>query len=502
VTTGGPLPAARAERAGLAWSVRLALILAACLPPAGFLVLWTWGDALESEFGFLYWVALAVLVAAVLVGAFALRRRWRDRGRAGGLLAWAFALAVLTQAALIAGFPSQREPYVALGAGLAAGLFGAIALSARDVCGGGWARARRALFGVALALCAAELLLRLVAVAFQPALLAEASDVAGWIASHRLRPGSVRLGFPVNARGFYDVEPPAARSGRLVAVIGDSFGVGTVPHSLHYTSVAERELPGHEFYNVGVAGADPRHYLTLLTEEVRPLDPDLVVVALFIGNDLCFDQAQLEHSGALDWVGERRASALARLAGRLAKLQAETGRRRREGGAPSGEGTALVAPARVSQEFPWVLDPMLEVPTFSAEAFLKIERQRVLDTTAPSEAYPAFPWLERLVRAAGTVPLLFLLIPDEFQVEDALWDELTTALGATPERDHPQRVVGRFCAERGSATLDLLPALRAAEPLADGRLHVYALRDTHWNARGNAIAGRELARAVRARLGP
>jgi hypothetical protein len=37
-----------------------------------------------------------------------------------------------------------------------------------------------------------------------------------------------------------------------------------------------------------------------------------------------------------------------------------------------------------------------------------------------------------------------------------------------------------------------LPALREAEKQG----HTYHLRDTHWNAHGNRVAGRELGRAL------
>jgi hypothetical protein len=40
--------------------------------------------------------------------------------------------------------------------------------------------------------------------------------------------------------------------------------------------------------------------------------------------------------------------------------------------------------------------------------------------------------------------------------------------------------------------LDLLPARRAAAREA----RTYHLRDTHWNAHGNRVAARELARAL------
>jgi hypothetical protein len=49
--------------------------------------------------------------------------------------------------------------------------------------------------------------------------------------------------------------------------------------------------------------------------------------------------------------------------------------------------------------------------------------------------------------------------------------------------------------------LDLPPPLRAVPPLADGRRHLYHLRDTHFNARGNRAAGWALAEFVRGLLG-
>ncbi|MGB3969125.1 MAG: hypothetical protein WBO45_20490, partial [Planctomycetota bacterium] len=47
--------------------------------------------------------------------------------------------------------------------------------------------------------------------------------------------------------------------------------------------------------------------------------------------------------------------------------------------------------------------------------------------------------------------------------------------------------------EQGIPCLDLLPVLLAVPPLADGNRHLYLRNDTHWNARGNAVAARALA---------
>jgi hypothetical protein len=96
-------------------------------------------------------------------------------------------------------------------------------------------------------------------------------------------------------------------------------------------------------------------------------------------------------------------------------------------------------------------------------------------------------------RIAKEVPLAFVLIPDEFQVEDDVWDEVVRRSDRPLDRDTAQRVLDRVLREAGWGVLDLLPILRAVPPMEDGRRHLYHLRDTHFNARGNEAAGRALA---------
>jgi len=101
--------------------------------------------------------------------------------------------------------------------------------------------------------------------------------------------------------------------------------------------------------------------------------------------------------------------------------------------------------------------------------------------------------------------LLVVLVPDEYQVNDELWNGLLPAAiqmyahSVPPsqaresfDRDYPQQRLREWAAERGVRVLDLLPALREAEKSA----RTYHLRDTHWNSHGNRVAGEELARAL------
>ena len=146
--------------------------------------------------------------------------------------------------------------------------------------------------------------------------------------------------------------------------------------------------------------------------------------------------------------------------------------------------------------FPWTVDPTLEEGTLSEEAFLRLETQRALAACAPMPA--SFDLLCRSLlearRAAGDVPLSVMLIPDEFQVEDALWEQISHRIEASQgrplDRDRPQELLNAWLTEQGFPYLDLLPILREVPALEDGRRHLYHARDTHWNANGNRVGRR------------
>ena len=121
-----------------------------------------------------------------------------------------------------------------------------------------------------------------------PLLVTETTDNQIRRAAERRPPGTIYINFPVNSGGHYDTEFVARKdlAGSLVVNIGDSFSYGTVPHPFHYTTVAERELGNVQIYNMGYPAIGPTDYLYLLQSEALPLEPDLIVIQLFVGNDL------------------------------------------------------------------------------------------------------------------------------------------------------------------------------------------------------------------------
>lgn len=467
----------------------------------------------EDAFGRGRWAlaAGAALGAAAGVAAFVRIGRGLVRGvpvPAGAgtlrLLVYALAAGAAFHFAVI-----QRARLYHTSAGLAFGLF-ALALLARGLA----ARLPRRpvlaadvlLMNACVLALGGEIGLRVLARWRPSPILASADSPLAIVESHRPRPGSMKLGFPHNSRGYYDVEFAPKTPGKpLVVSIGDSFAEGVVPHDYHFTKVCERALPGAAVYNMGVASSGPREYLYLLEHEALGLRPDAVVVNLFLGNDIADSRDRGPAYRFLDLEN----LLLYQVPARLAKIAREREERRREGlGAaapqiePADERRAL-SPAEVLERWPWVARPLAEPPAFSKESFLATECFRARDIcalTAPHHFGDFFACLAEIKAAAGATPVVFVLIPDEFQVEEALWHEVAAAAGAPLDRDLPQRVIGAWLAARGLACLDLLPVLRAVPPLADGRSHTYHAQDTHWNARGNEAAGMAMAEVLRPML--
>ena len=453
----------------------------------------------------LLWICLVLALAGLWLELRAARRAatasspWRS----------AFVALVLAWLGFLACVPQYERLWLVCALGVSGGIFGALRVQA---CVFALAGAPRSLargidlllFTLAASALGLELGLRALSFVRPSALLAtiDASPTRV-LERNRAKPGELRFGFPCNALGHYDDEFHVKRPGeKLVACIGDSFSLGTVPHALHYTSVAERTL-GVEVDNFGVAGIGIPEYEYLLAHEALPLDPDVIVVAVFVGNDL--DLANLGSEARDRWLRpwfDRERVLLWLVPERLARMREE--RRHNAGNVARVQGESGAASAidaqggELAARFPWIADPLREEPTISLERFeaLELERARQVCGLDDARFRPVERALDGLRELAGSRKLVLLVIPDEFQVEDELWRKIIASAPGL-ERDRGQRKLAEWCTASGTSELDLLPALRAVAPLDDGRRHVYHLRDTHFNARGNRIAGEELARYLR-----
>ena len=463
--------------------------------------------ALLLGWKFRAWLALLAL-AAVAVGIAAIRElvAWRRGapGRGGTPLRAALVSCVAGAVLFLMLFPSFEKVWLDLFLGLVGGAF-ALSLLAR---GRGAAGSRGAWRVLDLGLSSACLVLVLLELGLRgigrlhPSPFLAQTDVGPWqyLVSQRLAPGEIVWGFPANSEGHYDDEftPPAADE-TVVATIGDSFSVGMVHHALHFTTVCEQET-GVRVDNYGIGGVGPFEYLDMLRLWVVPRRPRLLIVNLFVGNDLVLERAPRNRSWPefRAWL-DRDNVLVYQLPRRLWRL-----RRATQGLLPAGSSADGLAGdlQHALALFPWMADPSLEPPTYSRDTFFSIETARVRGTGRTADYKALYSVLRELRSAAGESSFAVMLLPDEFQVEDALWGEVTARPDLVGiERDRAQRLIGAFLAREGIPCLDLLPRLRAVLPMADGRRHLYHLRDTHFNARGNRVAGLALAELVRAQLG-
>jgi hypothetical protein len=311
----------------------------------------------------------------------------------------------------------------------------------------------------------------------------------------RFKPYSWFFDRKLNSGGYVDDEFFAAgKRDFVVAVLADSFGVGggVVPFDYNFATVAERRLQGAlggrfdrvAVHSFGVAGIGLPEYYHLMLTEALPTNPSLVALCVFVGNDI---EGGLNQRAPLAGYALFKNWRVAQLPKRLWRISYE----RRHGNA-AVVGTIDLRPRDVPA---YVHDYRLEPATFSEQRFMQIEAERVeiCDARRPdiADRYEgAFSFLDRFRDVLGK-RLLVVLIPDEFQVNDALWAKVVSVTAARDalDRDLPQKRITAHCAARGIAVLDLLRPLYQApqqEP-------AYQLRDTHWNARGNRLAGEAIA---------
>jgi hypothetical protein len=316
---------------------------------------------------------------------------------------------------------------------------------------------------VAVTLVLAEVSLHWFAPWAGPSLL-----VSDQLDAHRLVPGrDYGAGLRGNALGYPGPDFARSKSPGVfrIAALGDSFAVGpAVPWAENYLTLLQAALPRTEVYNFGVSGAGPREYELILRRDVWTYQPDLVLLSVFVGNDITETMATPRHL-------DPRGSALYLLLSRSWRLLRERG--------------AAPAPDRLAG------------PALSEAAFREVEGRRLavcLDPPPPGlekKWQAALGHLDRLATDCQRhgVPLAVVLIPDEFQVNPAVLALAREEANVAPQRvdlERPQRCLLQFCQERGVPCLDLRPAFQ-------GTTAAYAPRDTHWNTRGNRLAAAAIA---------
>jgi len=220
----------------------------------------------------------------------------------------------------------------------------------------------------------------------------------------RVRPGSSYYGFPINSLGFHDTEfskADARPSGSSPSATPSPSGlspIGQLPHPARGGPRASWAARG------GVQHGHPPHrtadYLNLLVNEGLALEPDLVLVSFYIGNDLIETHRSLHRNRPLHQ--RSYVVSLLRFALRL--------RNRAEGG--------VFHDRQVYSD---------DAPTFSRPSYIEIigDRAKVYlvgwDGMAASvdAVMDAIERMSVICRRRG-IPVAVVLIPEETQLDPNL----------------------------------------------------------------------------------
>ena len=285
---------------------------------------------------------------------------------------------------------------------------------------------------------------------------------------------------------------PKAPGTVRILVLGDSFamGIGVEARETFTRLVTERlnaDASGMRFdaINSGVPSYSTREETLYLEEQGLQLEPDIVLLAFYVGNDI---------------VDNTRTSWSRVVGGDLVDPEPHPGV------LPLAVRRVL---ARHSQLYHFLWPIQRRLRGHADEEHRAEQRMFAIydRPTAPNIA-PAWQaterWLARLVHVTRThgVTLGVVLIPERLQVDTASWGTTAARLNdgaAEYRRDRPERQLVEMLGRLHVPTLDLLGALQSAVPGQS----LYFRLDGHWTPAGHRVAADAIVGFLRqARLVP
>ena len=280
-------------------------------------------------------------------------------------------------------------------------------------------------------------------------------------------------------RGFRVGREGAVESERSVLVLGDSFMAALqveYEESLPGLMQAELSAVGGgpvAVRNTGVGGWDPPHYLIKARQELSRKVPELVVVAVYLGNDVV--ERGMDHFEP-------------RVPFPRPRFSIPTGL------SPRAWVEAFAAPMdfrlrQVSHLYVLLRSQLVELRMRLGLSIVYFP-QEYLASEAESPRWDVTAAILGEIQAeadAHGVPVIFVLIPAHFQV---LEDELARHVNAFSldtleiRIDQPNDLLGDRLRSKGLEVLDPLPSLRAA---ADRGKIPYGRVDSHFNEAGHRV---------------
>jgi hypothetical protein len=285
--------------------------------------------------------------------------------------------------------------------------------------------------------------------------------------------------------------PEAAPAGvRRVAVIGDSMtvAVATDEERTFVRGLEERLGAGWETLNFGVSSARTGQELVYYREVARRFQPEVVVCAFYVGNDLADNSVRMTRAPRLYFdLGPGDLLQLRSLGPRASFAADWLDRHSRFYVWQKTRFAALRARGRA-------LRGTLDVG------------HRIFETAIDDDLAHAWRLTERLLAAfadetrAGGARFVLAIVPCAEQVEDDVWGELLArAGGRAVDREQPERRLLEIAGRHGLTAVPMADEFRraAARARAEGRdADLFLNHRHHLNDAGHALVAELLYRAI------
>ena len=284
----------------------------------------------------------------------------------------------------------------------------------------------------------------------------------------RGKPFSDNWNFKLNSKGFHDEEFTQKTGDTYrIAGLGDSFAFGVVPYENNYLTLLESQLQGEnldvEILNLGIPSIGPDDYLALFVNEGLALKPDMLLLSVFIGNDISDTKARTIQSY----------SYVASLLSYITTFNTNY------------EGQIIHSQKIYCDDCP-VFDEKTFLAIERARSFIYLEGNQKFLTLLKKTVY-YLNQINAICKKKG-IEFVIVLIPDELQINPQLQQEVIKRFypeikEGTWQTTLPNQKLIAELAERKIDYLDLYQhfAERPTEQL-------YRPRDSHWNIAGNNLA--------------
>jgi len=340
---------------------------------------------------------------------------------------------------------------------------------------------------------------------------------AGWrcrpgIDLRFVQPGLYDVRVRCNSRGMRDREHVLAKPAgtRRILCVGDSYVWGQgVENEQTTAALLERELPGFESINLGVAGYSAVQELVRLETDGLDYQPDWTVV-FFCDNDLDSnfetkdgrrptvalrgdDVLHIEHRPVQrpwlqplsTWIHER--SRLLVEFEYCTGLLREASAQRKAAARTATTGATRPPPAR--HDGPVRAE---EIEFSRIDRFLEPDARMDQAWRTLQQIYDEMR--ERCAKAGSR--MLVVYVPDPSLAVASIYHGLLAQAGVPETRadwNRPAQRLAQSCAAIGVPELDLAPAFRAAQDPA----RLFFSPDPHWSAAGHVIAANAIAKKLR-----